>query len=71
MAYASDNRASTFAFGDRISALIAAFSDARAKRKVFNQTLRELNALTNKELADIGLTRSMITTVALDAAEGA
>lgn len=69
MAFASDNRASTFALGDRFSALIAAFSDARAKRKVYNETMRELNALTNKELADIGLNRSMIKSVALDAAE--
>jgi uncharacterized protein YjiS (DUF1127 family) len=57
------------------SALVARFYDMmdtvrqqRARRKVFNATFRELQALSNRELADLGLGRSEIRRVALQAA---
>ncbi|AUC54830.1 MAG: DUF1127 domain-containing protein [Sagittula sp.] len=40
----------------------------RARRKVFNQTFRELSSLSNRELADLGLGRSEIRRVAYQAA---
>ncbi|WP_376874142.1 DUF1127 domain-containing protein [Albirhodobacter sp. R86504] len=54
----------------RISAAMATLSDAFQRRRVYRQTLRELNALTSRELADLGMHRSMITRVAMDAAYG-
>ncbi|AWB50219.1 hypothetical protein HYN69_04350 [Gemmobacter aquarius] len=41
-----------------------------ARRAVYNQTVRELNVLTNRELADLGLSRYDIETVAREAAYG-
>ena len=37
-------------------------------RAIYNRTVSELNALSDRELADIGISRSMITRVALEAA---
>lgn len=68
MAFASDNRTTTIALGDRFNAMMASFAETRAKRKVYKDTVRELNSLTNRELADIGINRSLIRAVALDAA---
>ncbi|MBU2957575.1 DUF1127 domain-containing protein [Paracoccus sp. C2R09] len=42
----------------------------RARRAVYKQTVRELNALTNRDLADLGINRSMITRLAHEAAWG-
>lgn len=53
------------------SALNALFSDwkaAIARRFAFRKTLRELDALTNRELADLGLQRSELRRVAYQAA---
>jgi uncharacterized protein YjiS (DUF1127 family) len=37
---------------------------------MFNQTARELNALTDRELADLGIDRSSIREIAMQAACG-
>lgn len=44
--------------------------EARARRAVYRQTVRELSALTSRELNDLGLSRSMITRIAQEAAWG-
>ena len=54
----------------RLSAMVANFREARQRGRVFRQTLRELNALTERELADLGIARSMITRIAHEAAYG-
>lgn len=41
-----------------------------ARRKVYKQTLRELNSLTHHELRDLGLAPEMIPAVAIEAAYG-
>lgn len=66
MALVHDVRTTETGFG----ALIAALSETLARRKVYRQTLRELKSLSNRELADMGLHRSMITRVAQEAAYG-
>lgn len=48
----------------------AAIKEAIARRKVYNQTLNELRQLSNRELNDLGLSRSVITRVAAEAAYG-
>lgn len=63
-------RALTAGLAERVAGLVAAFREGRRRRAVYNQTLRELRALSNRELADLGLDRSMITRVALEAAYG-
>ncbi|MAL27001.1 MAG: hypothetical protein CL820_14175 [Croceicoccus sp.] len=42
----------------------------RARRAVYRQTVRELNALTARDLDDLGINRSMITRLAHEAAWG-
>ena len=41
-----------------------------ARRAVYAQTVRELNALTDRELADLGIARTSIAEVAREAAYG-
>ena len=38
------------------------------KRKVYNQTLNELSSLSNRELNDLGIPRSLIKRIALESA---
>ncbi|PIE18311.1 MAG: hypothetical protein CSA65_05215 [Proteobacteria bacterium] len=52
------------ALSERVDAFRARWSDARKRRAMFLQTQRELNSLTDYELADLGIPRSMINTVA-------
>ncbi|MDJ0628797.1 MAG: DUF1127 domain-containing protein [Rhodobacter sp.] len=54
-----------------IRRLRASFDDARAmagKRRVFRTTLNELNALSERDLADLGISRENIRDVAREAA---
>jgi len=41
-----------------------------AKQKIYRQTYGELSRLTDRELADIGMHRSNIKSIALEAANG-
>lgn len=52
-------------------AAIQRMQENRARRVIYRQTVRELNALTNRDLADLGISRSMITRLAHEAAWGA
>ena len=54
----------------RLAALRSQLADAAAKRKVFNTTLRELEALTPRELADLGIAPTLIREIAYEAAYG-
>ncbi|WP_126976125.1 DUF1127 domain-containing protein [Frigidibacter oleivorans] len=60
----------SYSFTERLSSFVKGVQEFRQRRRVFHQTLRELNALTSRELADLGLSRSMITRVAAEAAFG-
>ena len=50
--------------------LFSGLSEALARRKVYRQTLRELKGLSSRELDDLGIHRSMITRIAMEAAYG-
>jgi hypothetical protein len=57
-------------FMDRLSGVHATLSDKMAKRKVFLTTLRELQSLSNRDLADLGLSRAALRGIAMEAAYG-
>lgn len=54
----------------RLLAAIVRFQENQARRAVYRQTVRELNALTNRDLDDLGINRSMIRGLAHSAAWG-
>jgi len=66
MALVTDIRTAEFG----IAHIVASIRESLARRKVFRQTLRELKTLSNRELTDLGIHRSMITRIAQEAAYG-
>lgn len=70
MAYIKSSRAASFSLADRISGFVALTKANLARRAVFSQTVRELNTLTDRELADLGIARVDILSVAREAAYG-
>ena len=52
----------------RIQGLRDALAAVLQQRAVYTQTTRELQALTNRELADLGIHRSEIPRIAAEAA---
>jgi len=70
MAFATDTRSASSSLGDRFAAFRANFADAAAKRKLYKTTIAELEVLSNRDLADLGLHRSTIKTLAFEAAYG-
>ncbi|MCI5109319.1 MAG: DUF1127 domain-containing protein [Marivita sp.] len=53
---------------DRVNTLIADYRAKAARRKIYRDTLRELSALSHRELCDLGLNHSEIKRVAYQAA---
>ncbi len=70
MAYVNTTRASSAGLAERIVGLVATARTGLAKRRMYVQTWRELNALTDRELADLGMHRALITEIAREAAYG-
>lgn len=70
MAYVNSSRAASVSIVDRAAAIVKSIRVGLERRRVFKQTVRELQALSNRELADLGIHRSMITQVANEAAYG-
>jgi uncharacterized protein YjiS (DUF1127 family) len=69
MAVASDIRFETSLL-DRLAAVLSTWAEKRAKRAMYRTTLRELNHLSGRELADLGLHRSQLKSMAFEAAYG-
>ena len=70
MAYINASSAAHVTLADRFAALVKSVRESLRRRNVFLATKRELNQLSNRELADLGISRSMITRIALEAAYG-
>lgn len=70
MAYVNSSRAASFSLADRFSGYVAQFKASLARRAVYNQTVRELVILSDRELADLGISRHDILAVAREAAYG-
>lgn len=70
MATVNDIRSTEHGLVGRLSVFWKNLQESRQRRRVFVQTLRELNALSTRELDDLGINRTMITRVAHEAAYG-
>lgn len=57
-------------FAGRIVTLRNQIRDAAAKRKTYRTTLTELESLTVRELADLGIAPSSVRDIAYEAAYG-
>lgn len=54
----------------RFASLLVGLRNHFARQALYRQTMRELNELSVRELADLGISRSMIRSVAHEAAWG-
>jgi len=70
MAYVNTTRSVSNGLADRLAQIVKSFKLAAARRAVYQQTVRELNSLSNRELADLGIARLNIEDVARAAAFG-
>lgn len=72
MAYVSSNRSVStgLGLGNRLAEIGKDLATAWRAHCVYRQTLAELQALSPRELTDLGLNASMLPTIALEAAYG-
>ncbi len=68
MAYANDVRTG---YAPAFGGFFATLADRYAKYKVYRATINELSQLSGRELNDLGISRSMIKSIAIEAAYGA
>jgi uncharacterized protein YjiS (DUF1127 family) len=55
---------------DRLAALVSKIRTQYAQYRMFRTTVAELNSLSNRELSDLGISRSAIPGIATEAAYG-
>ena len=70
MAYVNSTPVARKGFADRLVVLREAVLTAIAQRRTYLRTVAELNGLTDRELADLGISRLGITEIAHEAAYG-
>lgn len=70
MAYANATRTGEWGIIAAFNGLVARLGDARRRYSVYRQTVAELEALNDRDLADLGIARSSITSIATEAAYG-
>ena len=70
MTYNTDTGFAGFSLGQRFDAFRADMADRAAKRKIYRSTLSELEVLSTRDLADLGIARSSIKSIAYEAAYG-
>jgi len=68
MAHAATNQIANTGFG--FGGIVNAIKSGLQRRALFRQTVSELNALSSRELDDLGLSRSAIRGAAHEAAYG-
>lgn len=69
MAYTNTTTAGV-SLAERFADFRARWAEAAAQRKVYRTTVAELESLTSRDLADLGLTRASIKSIAYEAAYG-
>jgi uncharacterized protein YjiS (DUF1127 family) len=70
MTIVTDFNVTTPSFGAALTARWTALREQMAKRALYRKTLSELQSLTGRELADLGIHRSAIRGIAYEAAFG-
>lgn len=70
MAYVSGNRTSSLGLGTRLGEIRTQAAEAWSTWRLYRRTLSELNTLSPREAADLGLHRSQFRRIALEAAYG-
>ncbi|MEM9523233.1 MAG: DUF1127 domain-containing protein [Pseudomonadota bacterium] len=70
MAFTDISRAMGASLLGRPSAIVSETRAAYTRWRLYRQTLSELRSLSNRELTDLGLNRSMLRSVAVDAVYG-
>ena len=70
MAYVNTTRVARKGLLDRLALLNDAAQAALRQRRVYLQTVTELNSLTDRELTDLGIARLSIPEIAHEAAYG-
>jgi uncharacterized protein YjiS (DUF1127 family) len=69
MAYITGNAAPSFGLGQRITSYLERVRQARKAREIYRTTYEELSALSDRDLADLGIARASISSVAREAAQ--
>ena len=64
------NAATSAGLRGRLMGVVKRMQENRARAAVYRQTVRELNELSTRELSDLGISRSMISRLAHEAAWG-
>ncbi len=70
MAFFTETHQNHAGLAVRFNALVAAYKEHKARRRVYQQTFGELARLSNRELADLGMARANIRSIAREAAYG-
>lgn len=70
MAYVNTNSIARKGFADRLAYLKDVVLTAISQRRIYTRTVAELNSLTDRELADLGISRLGIAEIAREAAYG-
>lgn len=70
MAYVNTARATAPSIRSLVAHPLNSLAQMIQRRRIYSQTLAELDALSDRDLADLGLHRSLIRSVAKDAAYG-
>jgi len=70
MAFANVTRTGEWGIAHQFNALVAKLADQLRRYRVYRQTVSELQSLNDRDLADLGIHRSGITTIAIEAAYG-
>ncbi|WP_431298867.1 DUF1127 domain-containing protein [Tabrizicola sp. BL-A-41-H6] len=70
MAYVNSTRVARNGLADRFATLNETIRTALRQRRLYTQAVRELSTLSDRELADLGISRLSIADVAREAAYG-
>lgn len=71
MAYLTTTSATGSTFGERATAAFQNLAASYKQYRLYRETYDELSALSNRELADLGLNRSNLNQVARESARNA
>lgn len=71
MAYMNTTQTTGSTLGFRVAAIFNTVATRLKQRRLYRETFNGLNALTNRELADLGLHRSELHSIALESSRKA